>query len=130
MSAGRKISEIESELFKNGKYKDYHLIHGLGVELAEALAEIVHKKIRIELGIAINEGNTLEDVNWKIGKYQGVRYSPGYPACPDLSLNDKIFSLLKPQEFGIELTETHLIVPEQSTAAIVVYNPEAKYFSV
>lgn len=130
VSAGKKISEIESKLFKNGKYKDYHLIHGLGVELAEALAEIVHKKIRIELGIAINEGNTLEDVNWKIGKYQGVRYSPGYPACPDLSLNDKIFSLLKPQEFGIELTETHLIVPEQSTAAIVVYNPEAKYFSV
>ncbi|MCX7759717.1 MAG: methionine synthase [Hydrogenothermaceae bacterium] len=130
VSAGKKISEVENKLFKEGKYKDYHLLHGLGVELAEALAEIVHKKIRIELGIAKEEGESIEDINWKIGKYQGVRYSPGYPACPDLSLNDKIFQLLKPQEFGIELTETHLIVPEQSTAAIVVYHPEAKYFNI
>lgn len=130
VSAGKRLSEIENQLFKEGKYKDYHLLHGLGVELAEALAEIVHKKIRIELGIAKEEGENLEDINWKVGRYQGVRYSPGYPACPDLALNDKIFELLKPQEFGVELTETHLIVPEQSTAAIVVYHPEAKYFSV
>lgn len=130
VSAGKKISEVENRLFKEGKYKEYHLLHGLGVELTEGLAEIVHKKIRIELGIAREEGESLEDINWKVGKYQGVRYSPGYPACPDLSLNDKIFQLLKPQEFGVELTETHLIVPEQSTAAIVVYHPEANYFSV
>lgn len=130
VSAGERISQIEDKLFKDGKYKDYHLLHGLGVELAEALAEIVHKKIRIELGIATCEGETLEDVNWKIGKYQGARYSPGYPACPDLSLNEEIFKLLKPQEFGIQLTETHLIIPEQSTAAIVVYHHQAKYFSV
>lgn len=128
--AGKKLSEVENILFKEGKYKDYHLLHGLGVELTEGLAEIVHKKIRIELGIAKEEGETLEDINWKVGKYQGVRYSPGYPACPDLSLNDKIFKLLKPEEFGVELTETHLIVPEQSTAAIVVYHPEANYFRV
>ncbi|MEJ5172263.1 MAG: methionine synthase [Hydrogenothermaceae bacterium] len=130
VSAGKKISEVENRLFKEGKYKDYHLLHGLGVELAEALAEIVHKKIRIELGIAKEEGESIEDINWKVGRYQGVRYSPGYPACPDLTLNDKLFQLLKPQELGIELTETHLIVPEQSTAAIVVYHPEAKYFNI
>lgn len=130
VSAGNRISEIESELFREGKYKDYHLLHGLGVELAESLAEIVHKRIRIELKVAKNEGEKLEDVNWKVGRYQGVRYSPGYPACDDLSLNDRIFELLNPQEFGIELTENHLIVPEASTAAIVVYHPQATYFSV
>ncbi|MDM7273161.1 methionine synthase [Sulfurihydrogenibium azorense] len=130
VSAGKKLSEYENELFKQGKYKDYHLIHGLGVELAEALAEIVHKKIRIELGIAKAEGESLYDVNWQIRNYQGARYSPGYPACPDLAINDIIFDILKPQEYGITLTENHLIVPEQSTDAIVVYHPEATYFSV
>ncbi|WP_297887432.1 methionine synthase [Sulfurihydrogenibium sp.] len=130
VSAGNKISEYENQLFKEGKYKEYHLIHGLGVELAEALAEIVHKKIRIELGIAKEEGESLKDINWQIRNYQGARYSPGYPACPDLAINDIIFDILKPQEYGITLTENHLIVPEQSTDAIVVYHPEATYFSV
>ncbi len=130
VSAGKKLSEYENQLFKDGKYKEYHLIHGLGIELAEALAEIVHKQIRIELGIAKEEGETLEDINWQVRKYQGARYSPGYPACPDLSLNEKIFKLLKPEEFGITLTGNYLIVPEQSTDAIVVYHPEATYFAV
>ncbi len=130
VSAGDKLSQYENHLFKEGKYKDYHLIHGLGVELAEALAEVVHKQIRIELGIAKKEGESLEDVNWQIRNYQGARYSPGYPACPDLSLNEKIFKLLKPEEYGIKLTENYLLVPEQSTDAIVVYHPEATYFSV
>jgi 5-methyltetrahydrofolate--homocysteine methyltransferase len=130
VSAGNKISEYENQLFKEGRYKDYHLIHGLGVELAEALAEIVHKKIRIELGIAKKEGESLKDVNWQIRNYQGARYSPGYPACPDLAINDIIFDILKPQEYSITLTENHLIVPEQSTDAIVVYHPDATYFSV
>lgn len=130
VSAGEKLSQYESRLFKEGKYKEYHLVHGLGTELAEALAEIVHKQIRIELGIANNEGKTLKDVNWQIKNYQGARYSPGYPACPDLSLNEKIFQLLKPEEYGITLTENHLLVPEQSTDAIVVYHPQATYFAV
>ena len=130
VSAGNRLSEYENELFRSGKYKEYHLVHGLGVELAEALAEIVHKKIRIELNIAENEGKTLDDVNYQMRRYQGARYSPGYPACPDLSLNEKIFQLLKPEELGITLTENYLIVPEQSTDAIVVYHPEATYFSV
>ncbi|WP_457644054.1 methionine synthase [Persephonella sp.] len=130
VSAGNRLSEYENELFRSGKYKEYHLVHGLGVELAEALAEIVHKNIRIELNIAENEGKTLDDVNYQMRRYQGARYSPGYPACPDLSLNEKIFQLLKPEELGITLTENYLIVPEQSTDAIVVYHPEATYFSV
>ncbi len=128
VSAGSRFSEYEGELFKAGKYHEYHLVHGLSVELAEALAEIVHKQIRIELGILRNEKPDLKDV--KMVGYQGARYSPGYPACPDLELNRHIFNLLKPEEFGIELSETFQIHPEQSTCAIVVHHPEAKYFNV
>ncbi len=128
VSAGSKFSEYEGELFKAGKYHEYHLVHGLSVELAEALAEIVHKQIRIELGILRGEKPDLRDV--KMVGYQGARYSPGYPACPDLELNRHIFNLLKPEEYGIELSETFQIHPEQSTCAIVVHHPEAKYFNV
>ncbi|WP_187647155.1 methionine synthase [Nitrosophilus labii] len=128
VSAGSSFSEYESELFKAGKYHEYHLVHGLSVELAEALAEIVHKQIRIELGILRVEKPDLRDV--KMVGYQGARYSPGYPACPDLELNRHIFNLLKPEEFGITLSETFQIYPEQSTCAIVVHHPEAKYFNV
>ena len=128
VSAGNKFSEYEGELFKAGKYHEYHLVHGLSVELAEALAEVVHKQIRIELGILRNEKPDLRDV--KMTGYQGARYSPGYPACPDLELNRHIFNLLKPEEYGIELSETFQIHPEQSTCAIVVHHPEAKYFNV
>ncbi len=130
VSAGTKLSDYSNKLYKEGKYKEYYLVHGLGVELAEALAEIVHKKVRIELGIAKNEGESLKDINWQIKKYQGARYSPGYPACPDLELNEPIFQLLKPEEFGITLSETYQIHPEQSTDAIIVYHPEATYFSI
>ena len=128
VSAGDKFSEYEGELFKAGKYHEYHLVHGLSVELAEALAEIAHKQIRIELGILRGEKADLRDV--KMAGYQGARYSPGYPACPDLELNRHIFNLLKPEEFGITLSETFQIHPEQSTCAIVVHHPEAKYFNV
>jgi len=128
VSAGSRFSEYEGELFKTGKYHEYHLVHGLSVELAEALAEIVHKQIRIELNILKNEKPDLKDV--KMVGYQGARYSPGYPACPDLELNRHIFNLLKPEEFGITLSETFQIHPEQSTCAIVVHHPEAKYFNV
>ncbi len=128
VSAGSRISEYERKLYDEGKFHEYYLVHGLGVELAEALAEIAHKQIRLDLGIAENEGNTLRDVQMRA--YTGARYSPGYPACPDLELNAPIFNLLKPQDFGIELSETYQIHPEQSTAAIVVYHPEAMYYSI
>jgi 5-methyltetrahydrofolate--homocysteine methyltransferase len=130
VSAGTKLSEYANQLYKEGKYKEYYLVHGLGVELAEALAEIVHKKVRIELKIAKDEGQSLKDVNWQIKKYQGARYSPGYPACPDLELNEPIFKLLKPEEYGITLSETYQIHPEQSTDAIIIYHPQATYFSI
>ncbi len=128
VSAGSRISEYERRLYDEGKFHEYYLVHGLGVELAEALAEIAHKQIRLDLGIAQNEGDTLRDVRMR--GYRGARYSPGYPACPDLELNGPIFHLLKPEEFGIELSETWQIHPEQSTAAIVVHHPEAVYYSL
>ncbi len=128
VSAGNKLSAYEKELYDAGKYNEYYQVHGLGVELAEALAEIAHKQIRLDLNIAENEGPTLADV--RMNRYQGARYSFGYPACPDLELNRPLFDLLKPEEFGIELSETFQIHPEQSTSAIVVYHPEATYYNV
>ncbi len=129
VSAGAKLSEIEREIYARGDYTEYYQFHGLGVELAEALAEIAHKQIRLDLGIASeDEGNTLADV--RMNRYQGSRYSFGYAACPDLELNRPLFDLLKPEEFGIELSETYQIHPEQSTSALVVYHPNATYYSL
>lgn len=128
VSAGSKISEYEKTLYDEGKYTEYYLVHGLGVELAEALAEIAHKQIRLDLGISDAEGSKLADV--QMNKYQGSRYSFGYAACPDLEQNAPLFDLLKPEEFGIELSETFQIHPEQSTSAIVVYHPNATYYNI
>ena len=128
VSAGAKLSEVERKLYEEGKYTEYYQFHGLGVELAEALAEMVHKQIRLDLGIAEKEGSTINDV--QMNKYQGARYSFGYAACPDLELNRPLFNLLKPEEFGIELSETFQIHPEQSTSALVVYHPNASYYNV
>jgi len=128
VSAGSKLSEVEREIYARGEYNEYYRFHGLGVELAEALAEMAHKQIRLDLGIAKDEGNTLLDV--KMRGYQGSRYSFGYAACPDLELNKALFNLLKPEEFGIELSETFQIHPEQSTSALVVYHPNATYYNV
>jgi 5-methyltetrahydrofolate--homocysteine methyltransferase len=128
VSSGLKLSPYENELYKAGKFSEYYQVHGLGVELAEALAEIVHKQIRLELDIVPNEGHTLKDVQMK--NYIGCRYSPGYAACPDLAQTKQIFNLLKPQRFGITLSETFQIDPEQSTCAIVVPHKEAKYYNI
>ena len=128
VSAGAKLSEVEREIYERGDYTEYYQFHGLGVELAEALAEIAHKQIRLDLNIAEGEKPTLADV--QMNKYQGSRYSFGYAACPDLELNRPLFDLLKPEEFGIELSETFQIHPEQSTSALVVYHPNATYYNV
>ncbi|MGC8502638.1 methionine synthase [Desulfurella sp.] len=128
VSAGQEFSTYEKKLFAMGEYKKYHLIHGLGIELTESLAEMVHKQIRIELGIAKNESTNLRDVNYSMRSYQGARYSPGYPSCPDLKLNNTIYNLLQPKEYGIEITENHQIVPEQSTVAIIIHHKDAIYF--
>ena len=105
------------------------MVHGFSVELAEALAEVAHKQIRLDLNIASeDEGHTLRDV--RMNRYQGARYSFGYPACPDLEQSRGIFDLLKPEEFGIELSETFQIHPEQSTTALVVHHKNATYYAV
>ena len=128
VSAGAKFSEYEKKLYAEGNFKEYHLIHGLSIELAEGLAEVVHKQIRLDLGIAVKEKHALKDV--QMARYTGCRYSFGYPACPELSDSKVIFDLLKPEEFGIELSETFQIHPEQSTTAIVMHNSKALYFNV
>ncbi len=127
-SAGAKFSQKEQELYAKGEYNSYHHLHGISVELAEAIAEIIHKQIRLELDIAENEGDSLRDV--KMSRYHGCRYSFGYAACPDLSMNKELFSMLKPHEFGIELSETFQMHPEQTTSAIVVHHKEALYFAI
>jgi 5-methyltetrahydrofolate--homocysteine methyltransferase len=128
VSAGEKFSEYEKKLYADGNFGEYHLIHGLSIELAEALAEIAHKQIRLDLGIATNEKHALKDVQMRA--YTGCRYSFGYPSCPELSDTKVIFELLKPEEYGIELSETFQIHPEQSTTAIVMHNSKALYFNV
>jgi 5-methyltetrahydrofolate--homocysteine methyltransferase len=128
VSAGSKLSEYERKIYDAGNYTEYYQFHGLGVELAEALAEIAHKQIRLDLNISDGEGSKLSDV--QMNRYQGSRYSFGYAACPDLELNRPLFNLLKPEEFGIELSETFQIHPEQSTSALVVYHPNATYYNV
>ncbi|HLD24201.1 MAG TPA: methionine synthase [Sulfuricurvum sp.] len=129
VSVGDKFSEYEKELYANNEYLEYNMVHGFGVELAEALAEVAHKQIRLDLNIAHDdEGFSLRDV--RLNRYAGARYSFGYPACPDLEPSRIIFDLLKPEEFGITLSETYQIHPEQSTTALVVHHKEATYYSV
>jgi 5-methyltetrahydrofolate--homocysteine methyltransferase len=127
-SAGLKITDFERSLYADGQFSKYYQVHGLGVELAEALAEVLHKQVRLDLDIVPKEGHTLQDVQMK--QYVGCRYSPGYAACPDLAQNRDIFDLLDPEKFGIELSETFQMHPEQTTCAIVVPNKEAKYYNI
>jgi 5-methyltetrahydrofolate--homocysteine methyltransferase len=129
VSVGDKFTAYEQELYAKNEYLEYNMVHGFGVELAEALAEVAHKQIRLDLGIVSDdEGNSLRDV--RMNRYAGARYSFGYPACPDLEQSKIIFDLLRPEEFGIVLSETFQIHPEQSTTALVVHHKEATYYSV
>jgi 5-methyltetrahydrofolate--homocysteine methyltransferase len=128
VTMGRRASEHSHELFKSDNYRDYLLFHGLSVESAEALAELWHKRIREELGIA---GADAKDLNKLFHQgYQGSRYSFGYPACPRLEDQTKLFELLQPERIDVELTEEFQLNPEQSTSAIIVHHPEAKYFNI
>lgn len=127
-SAGLKITDYERSLYDAGEFSKYYQVHGLGVELAEALAEVLHKQMRLDLDIVPKEGHTLNDVQMK--QYVGCRYSPGYAACPDLAMNRDIFDLLQPERFGIELSETFQMHPEQTTCAIVVPHKEANYYNI
>jgi 5-methyltetrahydrofolate--homocysteine methyltransferase len=129
VTIGPKASIETQRLFEGGEYTRYLYLHGLSVETAEALAEFHHKKMREELGIAAEDSPHIRDLFHQ--KYRGSRYSFGYPACPNLEDQTKLFALLKPEEnVGVRLTSGFLLEPEQSTSAIVVHHPGAKYFVV
>lgn len=128
VTVGQRATEYAQELYTNNQYQDYLYFHGLSVETAEGLAEYWHKIIRKELGIDKKDS---DDINKLFQQgYQGSRYSFGYPACPDLEDNKLLFELLKPERIGITLTEEWQMVPEQSTNAIVIHHPEARYFFI
>jgi 5-methyltetrahydrofolate--homocysteine methyltransferase len=128
VTVGRRASEYSHELFKSDNYADYLYFHGLSVESAEALAELWHKRIREELGIAGADSTELSRLFRQ--DYQGSRYSFGYPACPRLEDQEKLFTLLDPSRIHVELSEEFQLEPEQSTSAIIVHHPEAQYFSI
>ena len=129
VTIGSKATVETQRLFEAGEYTRYLYLHGLSVETAEALAEYHHKKMREELGIAGEDSPHIRDLFHQ--KYQGSRYSFGYPACPNLEDQTKLFKLLDPEKnVGVRLTSGFLLEPEQSTSAIVVHHPAAKYFVV
>jgi 5-methyltetrahydrofolate--homocysteine methyltransferase len=125
---GSAVSGATAELFSANAYREYLELHGLSVQLTEALAEYWHARVRNELAIASEDPADLD--GFFSVKYQGARYSIGYPACPDLSDRAKIARLLEPERIGVELSEEMQLHPEQSTDAIVVHHPAARYFSV
>jgi 5-methyltetrahydrofolate--homocysteine methyltransferase len=127
VTIGSEASVESHRLFEAGEYTRYLYLHGLSVETAEALAEYQHKCMREELGIAGEDAPEIRDLFHQ--KYRGSRYSFGYPACPNLEDQTKIFSLLHPEEtIGVRLTSGFLLEPEQSTSALIVHHPAAKYF--
>ncbi|HKP72249.1 MAG TPA: methionine synthase [Pyrinomonadaceae bacterium] len=128
VTVGRRASEYAQELFKSDNYTDYLYFHGLSVESAEALAELWHKRIREELGIAARDASEITKLFHQ--GYQGSRFSFGYPACPNLEDQTKLFELLDPSRIDVSLTEEFQLEPEQSTSAIIVHHEEAKYFSI
>ena len=128
VTVGQHASEVAREWFAADRYKDYLYLHGLGVEMTEALAEYVHKKIRAELGFADEDAR---DIDALLSQgYRGSRYSFGYPACPNLADQRQILELLGASRLGIVMSDEDQLHPEQSTSAIVVHHPQAKYFGV
>jgi 5-methyltetrahydrofolate--homocysteine methyltransferase len=126
VTVGSMASTREKELFAEDRYQEYLLLHGLSVEMAEALAEFWHHRIREEWGFVDEDGPSLAGLFRQ--QYRGSRYSWGYPACPDLEEQTKVAELLEVERIGVTLTEEFHLVPEQSTSAIIVPHPEAKYF--
>ncbi|MGW5734293.1 MULTISPECIES: methionine synthase [Streptomyces] len=127
VTVGSKIGEATAELFAADSYRDYLELHGLSVQLAEALAEYWHARVRAELGFGGEDPSDVEDMFAL--KYRGARFSLGYGACPDLEDRAKIAELLEPERIGVQLSEEFQLHPEQSTDAIVIHHPEAKYFN-
>ncbi len=127
VTMGREVTRVAHEWYEAGKYQDYLYLHGLGVECAEALAEMFHQQLRREWGIGANDSPRIEKL-FK-GHYRGNRYSFGYPACPALEDQKQLFTLIDPTRVGVTLSEQFQLEPEQSTTAIVVHHPKAKYFN-
>ncbi|MDT0404812.1 MULTISPECIES: methionine synthase [Streptomyces] len=127
VTVGSRIGEETARMFEANAYRDYLELHGLSVQLAEALAEYWHARVRSELGFAAEDPAAMEDMFAL--KYRGARFSLGYGACPDLEDRAKIAALLEPERIGVQLSEEFQLHPEQSTDAIVIHHPEAKYFN-
>jgi 5-methyltetrahydrofolate--homocysteine methyltransferase len=126
VSMGSRVSEEAARRFGSNEYQRYLYLHGLGVEMAEALAEYWHRRIREELGFADEDGPTLAGLFRQ--QYRGGRYSWGYPACPDLEDNAKVVDLLGGDRIGVTVSEGFQLHPEQTTTAIICHHPQAKYF--
>src|SRR5664280_1951290 len=127
VTMGARISEVTADLFARNAYRDYLELHGLSVQLTEALAEYWHKRVREELAVAGEDSADLDAV-FRQG-YRGSRYSFGYPACPNLEDQVQVVGLLRPERIGVALSEGFQLHPEQSTSAVIVHHPEAKYFN-
>lgn len=128
VTMGERISEVTGELYAQNKFREYLELHGLSVQLTEALAEYWHQRVRDELGFSEEDPEDVESL-FKL-EYRGARYSFGYPACPELEDRVKLIELLKPESVGVVLSEELQLHPEQSTDAMILHHPEAKYFSV
>ena len=133
VTMGTPIADFANELFAGDNYRDYLEVHGLSVQLTEALAEFWHRRVRDELrlpeGVVSAEDPDSIEEYFNL-KYRGARYSFGYGACPDLESRKVVIDLLEPERIGVELSEELQLHPEQSTDAFVLYHPEAKYFNV
>jgi 5-methyltetrahydrofolate--homocysteine methyltransferase len=127
VTMGQSVSEATSKLFAANEYREYLELHGLSVQLTEALAEHWHGRIREELGFSKEDSKNIAEILDQ--GYRGSRYSFGYPACPDLEQQRQLCELLEPERIGVELSEEFQLHPEQSTSAIVLHHPEAKYFN-
>jgi len=128
VTMGSHVSDVANELFARDAYRDYLELHGLSVQLTEALAEYWHSRIRAELGYETQDSGDLHQMLSKQA-YRGSRYSFGYPACPEVEDQSKLEDLLQWQRIGVQLSEEHQLTPEQSTSAIILHHPEAKYFA-
>ncbi|MFL6044863.1 MAG: methionine synthase [Propionibacteriaceae bacterium] len=127
VTMGSQVAKVTASLFEQNAYRDYLELHGLSVQLTEALAEMWHARIRADLGFAADDGPMDEMIRDQA--YRGSRYSFGYPACPELDDRRKLMALLHPERIGVELSEELQLHPEQSTDAMIVHHPEAKYFN-
>ncbi len=128
VTAGQRASDVAREWFEGNRYQDYLYLHGLSVEMAEAMAEYAHKRMRAELGFAREDDRDMDKLLQQ--GYRGSRYSFGYPACPRLEDQVPLLSLLGAERVGVSLSDGYQLHPEQSTSALVIFNPQAKYFTV